>query len=123
MKTSSVYLRIRFFALAALSFLCIVSCSGKITVGGLHKENEQGERIFLSTQENLLVKYPTLESINLYDYIPHLDQLPIITESFEEIFEALEGEAKRVGANRVILIKNANCTAEIGYCSAKLIYK
>lgn len=82
-----------------------------------------GKRFYLTTQEDLLDKYPTLESIDLYDYIPHLDQLPITVESFEEIRDILEGEAKRVGANRAILMKSGDCHAEIGYCNVELIYK
>lgn len=109
-----------------------ISCSGSINLSGLQSKNQlpptYTTQVFaMSTADFLLTEYPekyqVVKTINLYDLLPHLDQLPITQESFEEIMDALEGEAKRENANRAYLTKNADCTAQIGYCQAIIAVK
>lgn len=75
----------------------------------------------MSTQEELLNKYPNVEEVNLYEYLPHLDSLPIEYDSFMEVYHVLETLGSKFETRYAVLKKSQNCQALIGYCEAVLI--
>lgn len=112
--------------------ILLISCNGSIEVIGLKDKEKTPEKIIntrfaMSTAESSLTlfpeKYHVVSTINLYDLVPHLDQLPITEDSFIEVMDVLEAEANRENANRAFLIRTGDCNAPIGYCQAKLANK
>lgn len=75
----------------------------------------------MSTQEELINKYPTIEEVDLYEYLPHLDTLPIEYDSFMEVYHVLETLGAKHDTRYAVLKKTQNCSSQIGYCEAVLI--
>lgn len=101
------------------------SCGpGKINVDLLKKPTvfeTTHSRFRMTTQEELLNKYPIVEEVNLYEYLPHLDSLPIEYDSFMEVYHVLETLGAKNDTRYAVLKKSQNCQALIGYCEAVLI--
>lgn len=85
------------------------------------ENDKQTKKFRMSTQEELLNKYPVIEEVDLYELVPNLDSLPIHYDSFMEIYRALEIKGATIQSSFVILKKDPNCLSEVGYCRAVFI--
>ncbi len=114
-------------ALLTLIFLGSVSCKVNTEVEKSvfnpppSQESSYETSFFLSTQENLLDKFEIIKQVNLYEYIPDLNELPIEYDSFAQVYNVLKEDAQALNANRAVLKKDENCVAQIGYCEAYFI--
>lgn len=85
------------------------------------QESSYETNFFLTTQENLLDNFAVIKQVNLYEYIPDLNELPIEYDSFAKVYNVLKEDAQTFNANRAVLKKDENCVAQIGYCEAYFI--
>lgn len=112
-------------SLIFIVLLLLTSCSpGMVKVDWLKTPVvfESAQSYFkMSTQEELINKYPTIVTIDLYEYLPHLDSLPIEYDSFMEVYHQLELLGAKHETQYAVLKKSPNCSAQIGYCEAVLI--
>lgn len=93
----------------------------KIKIFDDQKVSYAKDSFYMSTNEDLVEKYGYFKKINLYDLIPHLNDLPIEKESFWEIQDALEIEAIDLASNYAVILKSPDCSAQVGYCEAYII--
>lgn len=118
-------MRIFFFISLISSLTLFTSCGrGNLKIKLKEEslpENKQINKFRMSTQEELVNKYPVIEEVDLYELVPNLDSLPIHYDSFMEIYRALEIKGATIQSTFVILKKDPNCLSEVGYCRAVFI--
>ncbi len=115
-----------FYVLIFSSLFSVLASCGKsnieVTKFELNTQNSNDkDSFYMSTNEDLVSEYEIVERINLYDIVPHLNDLLIRKESFWEIQEAIQKVAKLFNSNYAVIVKDSNCTAVIGYCNAYVL--